>query len=66
MKHNLKISVSKKPDPGGLVSCRSVSLREKLLTRFLGQKQKLVVLVPGTNVETVTISETPEGGEADA
>ena len=33
MKHNLKISVSKEPKTGGIVQCRSVTLREKLLTR---------------------------------
>ncbi len=65
MKRNLKISVSKKPDPGGLVSCRSISLREKLLTKLLGGKQKLMVLVPGESVAAVTISDDPEGGGGD-
>ena len=32
MRHNLKISVSKEPQSGGIVQCRNVSLREKLLT----------------------------------
>ena len=29
MRHNLKISVSKEPQSGGIVQCRNVSLREK-------------------------------------
>lgn len=34
MKHALNITVSKKPVNGGIVACRKVSVREKLL-RFL-------------------------------
>lgn len=62
MKHNLNISVSKKPLEGGIVQCRSVSLREKLLTRLFGRKEKVMILVPGNSVETVSITEVPEGG----
>lgn len=62
MKHNLNISVSKKPPDGGIVQCRSMSLREKLLTRLFGRKEKVMILVPGNSVETVSITEVPEGG----
>ena len=62
MKHNLKISVSREPQTGGIVRCRSVSLREKLLTRLLGQKEKVMILIPGNSVETLCITEVPEGG----
>ena len=62
MKHNLNISVSKKPPEGGIVQCRSVSLREKLLTRLFGRKEKVMILVPGNSVEMVFITEVPEGG----
>ena len=62
MKHNLEISVSKKPLEGGIVQCRSVSMREKLLTRLFGRKKKVMILVPGNSVEMVSISEIPEGG----
>ncbi len=61
MKHNLNISVSKKPPEGGIVQCRSVSLREKLLTRLFGRKEKVMILVPGNSVEMVSITEVPEG-----
>ena len=36
MKHKLKISVSKEPQTGGAVTCRNVSIREKLLRFLLG------------------------------
>ncbi len=64
MKHNLSINVSKKPLEGGIVQCRSVSLREKLLSRLFGRKEKVMILVPGNSVESVCITEVPEGGTA--
>lgn len=64
MKHNLRISVSKEPHQGGIVQCRNISIREKLLTRLLGCKQKVMILVLGNTVSTVSITEVPEGGAA--
>lgn len=64
MKHNLKISVSKEPQTGGLVQCRNLNLREKLLTRLLGPERKVMVLIPGDNVSTLSITEAAEGGAA--
>lgn len=64
MKHNLKISVSKEPKPGGSTQCRNVTLREKLFTRLFGKQEKMLVLIPGNTVESVSIIELPEGGGA--
>lgn len=61
MKHTLKISVSKKPVSGGIVSCRQVSIRERLLRFLLGDEQRLTVIVPGDTVEEVAIKEIDEG-----
>ena len=63
MKHNSTISVSKDPRRGGTVQCQSSSIRAKLLTKLLGRKQKLMILVPGNSVSTVTITEIQEGGK---
>ena len=60
MTHKLKISVSKEPQSGGIVQCRNVSL----LTRLLGRQEKVMILVPGNSVESVCITEVPEGGAA--
>ena len=60
MKHTLKISVSKKPVNGGIVACRQVSVRERLLRFILGDKQRLTVIVPGDSVEDVAIKEVAE------
>ena len=62
MRHNLKISVSKEPQSGGIVQCRNVSLREKLLTRLLGRRAKEMILVPRNSVESVCITEVRSGG----
>ena len=62
MKHALKISVSRDRDPKGVVSCRSVSMREKLLTKLFGQKRQMMLLVPGDSVATVRIENAMEGG----
>ncbi len=63
MKHSLKISVSKEPLQGGLVSYRHVTLRERLLRCLMGERKWLTVIVPGNSVKTLSIVE--EGGEDD-
>ena len=62
MKYNLHISVSDKPQRNGMVSCKSISLRERFLRMFFGRKQKIVILVPGDAIEELAITRTTEGG----
>lgn len=62
MTHSLEIKVSKRPVNAGIVSCRRVTVRERLLRFLLGDKQKLTVLVPGDSVKALSISEITEGG----
>lgn len=61
MKHNMKISVSKKPKAGGLVNFRDVSVREKVLRFLFGEKQHLTILVPGDCIDEIDISQKKEG-----
>jgi hypothetical protein len=61
VKHILKISVSKEPQDGGIVGCRHITVREKLLRILLGDKRRLTVIVPGDSVKALSIVE--EGGE---
>lgn len=63
MKHNLKINVSKKPAEGGIVRCRRVKMRERLLRHFFGEKHLVMVIVPGDSVECVSITEIPGRGD---
>ncbi len=57
MRHTLKIMVSKEKAGGGIVACRHVTVREKLLRFLLGSPVKLTVLVPGNSVDEVAITE---------
>lgn len=54
-KHRLRINLSDEPATDALVSTRTVSLRECLLARLLGRKQRVTVLVPGNQAGTVKI-----------
>ncbi len=63
MKHNLSISVSKKPMDGGIVRCQRRTIRERLLRYLLGEKRRVTVIVPGDTVECVSITELPDGGD---
>lgn len=63
MRHNLKICVSKQPQAGGIVTCRNVTIRERILRFLLGEKQRVAVLIPGESVQELAICEVSEGGE---
>ena len=65
MKHNLKISVSKRPQTSGVVTCRNISIRERFLRFMFGSKQRVTILIPGDSVEEVAIYETMKGGIED-
>lgn len=60
MKHTLQISVARKPVNSGIVTCRYVSVRERLLRFLLGDKTKLTVIVPGDSVQELAIRELGE------
>lgn len=65
MKHSLKVSVSKEPQTAGVVTCRSVTVREKLLRLLFGDRQHLTIIIPGDSVRELAICETEKGGETD-
>ena len=56
MKHDVKIAVSERAE-NGVVDVRSVSLREKILTWLFGPTKKVMVLVPGSSVDSIAITE---------
>lgn len=64
MKHKLNISVSKENQDNGIVATKKRSIREKLLTKLLGEKKKVMVIVPGESVVSITITEISEGGKS--
>ena len=65
MKHDLKISIRRVPSVNGIAYCRKVSLRERVLSWLLGEKNRVTVIVPGDSVECMSIQELPEGGKSD-
>lgn len=60
MKHTMTVSIDKDGTHDGIVSCKEVSLRERLLRKILGKKEQVTILVPGRSVETVAITEIKE------
>lgn len=57
MKHTLNIKMSKERLSGGIVACRRLTVRERLLRILLGSPVKLTVIVPGDSVDEVAIFE---------
>ena len=61
MKHTLNIKVSKEPKNGGIMACRQLTMRERLLRFLMGSPVKLTVIVPGDSVDEVAIFENGRG-----
>lgn len=57
MKHALNITVSKERQNSGIMACRQLTVRERLLRFLLGAPVKLTVIVPGDSVDEVSIYE---------
>ena len=62
---HVKISVSNKPKTGGLITCRDVTVRERLLHFLFGSKRKVTVLIPGDSIGEIDICEAEKGGDND-
>ncbi|HEM2695149.1 hypothetical protein ACMZ6Z_00050 [Streptococcus pluranimalium] len=63
MKHQLKVSVSKKPSSDSVMRCRKVSMRERLLRFLFGNKRDIVVLIPSDRIEEVAIKKKGDQDE---
>ena len=57
MHHTLNIKVSRERLSGGIMVCRRLTMRERLLRFLLGSPVKLTVIVPGDSVDEVAIFE---------
>lgn len=60
MQHNLKISIARENDSGGIVRCKTVSLRERMLRRLFGDMRRVTIIVPGDSVQALSVQEVPE------
>jgi len=54
--HHVEIGI-KKPSPNQVLAARKVTLRDRLLNTIFGDGHKMVVLVPGESVGTISITE---------
>lgn len=54
--HHVDIGI-KKPSPNQVLAARKVTLRDRLLNAIFGDGHKMVVLVPGESVGTISITE---------
>lgn len=63
MRHTLKIKVSKERSNGGVLACRQITVRERLLRFLLGSPVKLTILVPGDSVDEVAIREVADSDD---
>ena len=63
MRHALKIRVAKSKSNDGVLACRQVTVRERLLRFLLGSPVKLTVLVPGDTVDEVAIREVADSDD---
>ena len=66
MNHTLNIKVSKERLSGGIMACRRLTVRERLLRVLLGSPVKLTVIVPGDSVDEVAIFEKGREDDRDS
>ena len=60
MKHSLNITVSKERKTSGIMACRQLTVRERLLRFLLGSPVRMTILVLGNSVDEVIICEKKE------
>jgi len=54
--HHVEIGI-KKPSPNQVLAARKMTIRDRLLNAIFGDGHKMVVLVPGESVGTISITE---------
>ena len=45
------------------MTCRNLTVRDRLLKFLFGDKRRVTVLIPGDSVSEIAICETKEGGD---
>ena len=60
MQHDVTINLGK-PKSDGIVACKVVPAKGKILKRVLAEN-KVTVIIPGDSVRNITIKEIKEGG----
>jgi hypothetical protein len=60
MQHRLKISIGKDDGGSGIVRCKNVTLKDRMLRRLFGESNRVMVIVPGKSVKTLAIQEVAD------
>lgn len=63
MKHKVKINVSDTPQTAGVVTCKSIGIRDRILRLLIGDKRRVTVLIPGDSTAEIAICEAVKGEE---
>lgn len=61
---HIRLSISPQPDPDADVSLAKMRLRERLMRWLFGPMQDLMLIVPGHEVDGVTITRTKQAEPA--
>ena len=64
-KHDWKSCRAGGPGTGGIVRCKAVRLRERVLRRLFGDTRRVTIIVPGDSVQALSVQEVPEVGSHD-
>ena len=62
VKHILRISVSDRPEMSGIITCRNITIRDRLLRFLIGDRRRVTVIIPGDSVGEISICKS-EGEE---
>lgn len=54
--HHVDIGI-KKPNPNQVIAARKMTLRDRFLNAIFGAGHKMVVIVPGESVGTISVTE---------
>ena len=57
--HHMEIGI-KKPDSSQVLAARKITLRDRFLNAIFGDGHKMVIMVPGESVGTISITEMDE------
>lgn len=61
MNGRLKVTVSRRPKTEGVMTCRSLTVRERIMRFLLGRKDRVTVLIPGDCVGEIAICDNEKG-----
>ncbi|HEM4119382.1 hypothetical protein HO476_06970 [Streptococcus suis] len=56
MKHQLQVSVSKKPTSDSFVKFKRITIRERIVRFLFGKRQDMMIMIPNDRISEVIIN----------